>query len=72
MKFLLGFIAGVILASAAGLWAQESGYFWTPGGKSGSYSHNPVLGSTWVQDSQGNAGYIYSTPTPHIGQRNPC
>lgn len=72
MNFLLGLILGVIVASASGLWAQENGYFWTPGGSSGMYSHNPALGSTWIYDNQGNSGYIYSTPTPQMGRRNPC
>lgn len=72
MKFLLGLIAGVILASASSLSAQDSGSWWTPGGKSGSYSHDPLSGSTYIQDSDGQAGYFYSTPTPPIGRRNPC
>jgi hypothetical protein len=71
MKFLLGLIAGVILASVSSLSAQD-GTWWTPGGKSGSYSHNPALGSTWVQESDGTARYLYSNPIPQIGQRNPC
>lgn len=82
MNFLYGLIIGIVVASAASLSAQddylkgygggvqvpEQGGFWTPGGTSGTYSHNPALGSTWIQDSEGNAGYLYTTP----GRRNPC
>ena len=73
MKFLLGLMVGVVLTSAVGLSAQDTGTYWTPGGQTGSYSHNSALGSTWYQDSYGNGGYFYSAPTmPFADKKKPC
>lgn len=80
MKFVMGCLMGVILATGGQLLADDyllgypriqapqTGTFTTPDGRIGSFQHNPSIGQTWIQDSDGNATYLYTPP----GRRNPC
>ena len=77
MKLLLGFILGVIVATAASLSAQDAGY-WFDGqnGRQGTYYNGPG-GLQW-NDMQGNQGFIQTNPFDHEGfapiqpRRSPC
>ena len=76
MKFLIGFLLGISVATAGALFAQEGGIrqqfgtWWDQNGNAGQYYTGPGGQTDWT-DSRGNRGTIYQQP--FFGQpKNPC
>lgn len=72
-NLLLGFLLGLVVATAAGVWAQSSGSLYTyPGtgmtilqdadGTTGSLYTYPGTGLSIYQDSTGRSGSVYNYP----------
>lgn len=73
MKFLLGFLLGVLVATAAQLYAQSGGGFFTDqNGSIGQFYQYPG-GAIDYWTPNGQRGTIYQMPGTQFGiQKSPC
>lgn len=70
MRLIIGFLLGLIVATASSLSANDFGTWYDNQGNGGTYWNGP-LGTQWM-DSQGNGGMINQWPSQSFGSKKPC
>lgn len=71
MSYLLGFLMGVVVATAGMVFAQQSGGWLDQNGQMGQYDLFQHGGGV-IHDGRGNFQYFSTQPMPGLNQRNPC